>query len=68
MSIETLRIVESEVEVSLHPRAIWKHWQKNGIWDPRTYYGLLEFIGVFIVVVSFVGLNREGGLFRNKPR
>lgn len=67
MPLETLRIVESEVEVSLHPRAIWNHWQKNVIWDPRTYYGLLEFIGVLIVVVSFTGFNREGGLFREEP-
>ncbi|KIM38593.1 hypothetical protein M413DRAFT_447798 [Hebeloma cylindrosporum] len=63
MPIETLRIVESEV--SLHPRAIWSHWQKeNVVWDPRTYYGILEFIGVLIVLLSFLALNPEGGRFR----
>jgi len=61
MPIETLRIVESDV--SLHPRAIWSHWKKNVVWDPRTYYGVLEFIGVLIVLLSFQALNPEHGPF-----
>ncbi|KAJ3506701.1 hypothetical protein NLJ89_g6723 [Agrocybe chaxingu] len=51
-TLNTFRIVESEEEASLHPRAIWNHWKKRVLWDHRTYYGILEFIGVFIVVTA----------------
>ncbi|KAF8908644.1 hypothetical protein CPB84DRAFT_1767155 [Gymnopilus junonius] len=52
MLVTTLRIVDSEEEASLHPRAIWNHWKKNVIWDPRSYYGILEFLAAFIMVIS----------------
>ncbi|KAF8960820.1 hypothetical protein BDZ97DRAFT_1832018 [Flammula alnicola] len=58
MRVESLRIVESDPEASLHPRDIWNYWKKNVIWDPRTYYGLLESIGVLVCLFSFVELQQ----------
>jgi len=52
MPVTTLRIVESIEEASLHPRAIWNHWKKNVIWDPRSYYGVLEFGAAVISLLS----------------
>ncbi|KAF4609470.1 hypothetical protein D9613_012323 [Agrocybe pediades] len=50
--MQTFRVVESEPEASLHPRAIWEHWQKHVIWDPRTYYGALESCAATIYLFS----------------
>ncbi|KAF9556867.1 hypothetical protein CPC08DRAFT_710853 [Agrocybe pediades] len=47
--MQTFRVVESEPEASLHPRAIWEHWQKHVIWDPRTYYGALADTSVVVL-------------------
>ncbi|PPQ76644.1 hypothetical protein CVT26_013898 [Gymnopilus dilepis] len=54
MPVTTLRIIESDEEASLHPRAIWNHWRKSVIWDPRSYYGALEFIAAVISLLAFV--------------
>ena len=39
MPVQALRIVDSDPEASLDPRAIWKHWKEWVLWDHRTYYG-----------------------------
>jgi len=58
MSLPTLRIIPSEEEASLHPRAIWNHWKKGVIWDHRTYYGVLEFIGVCCLIFGITDIRR----------
>lgn len=50
--METFRVIESEPEASLHPRAIWEHWKKHVIWDPRTYYGVLSLLAVVTPVIA----------------
>ncbi|PPQ79458.1 hypothetical protein CVT25_002620 [Psilocybe cyanescens] len=56
MQAPTLRIIESDEEASLHPRAIWNHWKKNVIWDPRSYYGVLEFFGMLVIYLLYMTL------------
>ncbi|CAA7270312.1 unnamed protein product [Cyclocybe aegerita] len=51
-TLNTFRIIDSDEEASLHPRAIWNHWKKRVLWDHRTYYGVLEFIGVFVAITA----------------
>ncbi|KAF8154447.1 hypothetical protein B0H34DRAFT_716519 [Crassisporium funariophilum] len=66
MPLATFRIVDSDPELaeaaSLHPRAIWRHWQKNVFWDHRTYYGVLEILGASVVVLAIVGIQEGAGM------
>ncbi|TFK36175.1 hypothetical protein BDQ12DRAFT_686964 [Crucibulum laeve] len=50
--METLRIIDSEPEASLSPRVVWKYWKERVLPDPRTYYSLLEFIGVIVPILA----------------
>ncbi|EDR14557.1 uncharacterized protein LACBIDRAFT_305267 [Laccaria bicolor S238N-H82] len=52
MPVQTLRIVDSDPEASLNPRAIWKHWKERVLWDHRTYYALLEFIAGLVLILG----------------
>ncbi|KAF8900692.1 hypothetical protein CPB84DRAFT_1778694 [Gymnopilus junonius] len=58
MPVTTLRIVESDEEASLHPRAIWNYWKKSVIWDPRSYYGVLEFLAALISLFACLEMQR----------
>jgi len=59
MPVATLRIVESDEEASLHPRAIWNHWKKSVIWDPRSYYGALEFLAALISLLACLEMQKS---------
>jgi len=54
MPVQTLRIVDSDPEASLNPRAIWKHWKEKVLWDHRTYYASLEFIAGLVLTLGLV--------------
>jgi len=57
--VASFQVVDSPEEASLHPRAIWKHWKTYVLWDHRTYYAILEFIGVLIMIFSIQQLNNR---------
>ncbi|KAH9476281.1 hypothetical protein JR316_0011854 [Psilocybe cubensis] len=59
MPLPSLQIIESEEESSLHPRAIWNHWKRNIIWDPRSYYGALEFSGLLVLYFSYMNITQN---------
>ncbi|KDR79377.1 hypothetical protein GALMADRAFT_223599 [Galerina marginata CBS 339.88] len=61
MPVTTLRIIESDAEASLHPRDIWNHWKKHVIWDPRSYYGVLEFGAALIALLSVLEIQTITG-------
>ncbi|KAF9477224.1 hypothetical protein BDN70DRAFT_881443 [Pholiota conissans] len=62
--VPQIRIVDSEPEASLHPLAIWNHWRKYVIWDPRTYYGILEFSMLLVCILSLQATREHGGVQR----
>ncbi|KAF8806764.1 hypothetical protein BYT27DRAFT_7140164 [Phlegmacium glaucopus] len=57
MPMASFRVVDSPEEASLHPRAIWNHCSTFFLWDHRSYYGMLEFIGALIMILGMPELN-----------